>query len=422
MTISAALAGARVIPEDDLEVARRDDARGTGRSYARRTLSPRALLARLRALDPHRLDLLLAVVVGVEMQVEASFVGEHQLTVRVMMGALTVAVALRRRFPFAAFVAALVPFVVVQGLGRTVTDELYLALFLVLFMNYSVAANAGDRAFRFAPPIAFAAGILAGALDDYAEEQLLADLLWLTLAFIAGPMVAGRLVRSRTGLQRALRAKAEHLERERRQRADRAVLDERTRIAGELHDIVAHALTEMTLQATAAGRLAERDPERAREAFGAVEGRGREALGELRRLLGVLRRDDEELALAPQPSMRHLDALVRRARSAGLPVELTVDGEPAELPAGIDVTGYRVVQEALNGALNDHGAEHAAVRVSYGPDVVALEVDDDGSGTESAPLLGLRERVALYGGELQAAPRRDGGHLVRARLPREVRA
>ena len=384
-------------------------------------MSPSHLVNRLRALGPYQRDLAAAIVVGVEMQIEALLVPEHQATVHLLVLVLAACVALRRRFPLPAFALAMVPFVLVQALGTEVLEHLYLPLFVTVFLCYSVAANAEGRRFWIAPPLAFASGLLAVAVDDY-DDALAADILWISLVFVAAPMVTGRLVRNRTQLQRALREKAERLEREREQEAERAVADERTRIAGDLHDIVAHALTEMTLQATAAGRLAGRDPDRAREAFGAVEERGRDALGELRRLLGVLRAEDEELALAPQPSLRHLDALVRRAASAGLPVAVKVEGEVAELPAGIDVTGYRVVQEALSSALRDHEAGRADVRVRYGSSSVELEVDDDGRALGAGPPLGLRERVALYGGELSAAPRRDGGHCVRARLPREIPA
>ncbi len=311
------------------------------------------LVHRLRRLDPRRLDLLVAVVAGVEMQLEALFVREHQVAVHLLVLVLAGCLALRRRFPLTAFLFTMVPFVGVQASGPAVTDHLFVPLFVAIFMCYSAAANSDSRWWWVTAPIALGFGLLAEALDD--DGILVADVLWLTLFFVAAPMVTGRLIRHRSQLQRALREKAARLERERADRAERAVADERARIAGDLHDIVAHALTEMTLQATAAGRLAGRKPDLARQAFCAVEDRGRDALGELRRLLGVLRAEDEELALAPQPSLRHLDALVRRAGAAGLPVTMSIEGDEVELPAGIDVTGYRVVQEALNGALRAHG-------------------------------------------------------------------
>jgi signal transduction histidine kinase len=384
-------------------------------------MSPGDLIDRWRSLSPLRRDALAAVVVGLEMQVEALFVPHDEAAVHGLVLLLAVCLAERRRRPFAAFAGAMVLFVGFNTLGSDVTDHLLVPLFASLFMSYSVAANSDGRWFWVAPPLAGAAGVLSIAVDDYAGS-IASDLLWLGLIFVTAPMVTGRLVRNRSRLQRALRDKAERVERERTEAAARAVVEERTRIAGELHDIVAHALTEMTLQATAAGRLATRDPERARAAFGSVEDRGRDALGELRRLLGVLRQEDEEIALAPQPSLRHLDALARRARAAGLPVDVSVEGQASELPAGIDVTGYRVVQEALNGALRTHGAGHAAVSVRYGAQTVELQVEDDGRLAGEGPALGLRERVALYGGELSSGVLSEGGHVVRARLPRELRS
>ena len=385
-------------------------------------MSPGALMDRVRRLDPRRLDLLVAVVLGVEMQVEALFVEDDQGLVHVALLVLAVAFALRRRFPLATFVVAMVPFVAIQALGTQATENMFVGFFLCIFMCYSVAANADGRRFWLAPPIAFAAGIAGGLLDDY-DDAFIADVIWVALVFVAAPMVAGRLIRHRSQLQRALHEKARHVERVRARDAARAVAHERERIAGDLHDIVAHALTEMTVQATAAGRLAERDPDKARVAFAAVEERGREALGELRRLLGVLRHGDEELALAPAPSLRHLESLVRRASASGLPVAVEVEGDEAELPAGVDVTAYRVVQEALKRALGEHGAGRADVVVRYGREAVDIEVRDDGFGLgDSAAPLGLRERVALYGGELSAAMVQGGGHVMRARLPVGARA
>jgi signal transduction histidine kinase len=172
----------------------------------------------------------------------------------------------------------------------------------------------------------------------------------------------------------------------------------------------------MVVQAGAARRRAAADPSQVRAAFEAVEGTGREALTEIRRLLGVLRRDDEELALAPQPSLAHVSGLVRRARLAGLEVHLRIEGDVRPLPAGVDLTAYRVVQLALRSAANGAGAGRADVRVRYGGDDVVVEVRDDG-GRVVRPLPGVRERVVLYGGELHAGVRRGGGHGVRARLP-----
>jgi signal transduction histidine kinase len=387
-----------------------------------------ALTDRLQALDPRRMDLVLALAAGVEMQVEALLLhggvpAGSRVVAHVCMLALAVAIYMRRRLPLLALVIAQVVFVVVQAEGKAVADNLYLGLFVVLFLTFSAAIFCGERTIWVAAAVALTGGLVSQAVDEY--DSTLADALLASgLIFVLAPMVAGRLVRSRSRLQAALRTKAERAERDRATAAARAVADERTRIAGELHDIVAHALGEMTVQATAARRLAERDPDRARAAFGNVEASGREALGELRRLLGVLRRDDEDFALAPTPSLRHLAALAGRTRAAGLPVELTVEGRAPELPPGLDVTGYRVVQEALGRALGGRHAGRAEVRVRYGDRAAELEIVDDGDATtpDADALLGLRERVGIYGGDLHAQELAGGGHVVRARLPVEAAA
>jgi signal transduction histidine kinase len=204
------------------------------------------------------------------------------------------------------------------------------------------------------------------------------------------------------------------------QEAERAVLEERSRIAGELHDVVSHALSAMTVQASAARRLAERNPDAARGAFAAVETTGRDALTELRRLLGVLRREDEELALAPQPSLAHLETLARRSQAAGLPVELTVRGDsPQQLSVGVDLTAYRLIQAALRAARDEGRAGRARVAVYFAPDAVSVVVADDGRAGAVRSLLGMRERVTVYGGDLAAEPSPAGGHVVRARFPVE---
>jgi signal transduction histidine kinase len=226
-------------------------------------------------------------------------------------------------------------------------------------------------------------------------------------------VLAGRLLRDRARLARELRAAAGDDDPE--PWAELAVAEERTRIAAELHDVVARALQRMVVDADGAAGLVDAEPGRAALAFASVEQTGRDALAEIRRLLGVLRREDDELALAPQPTLAHVADLVRRARAAGLPVTLHVEGAATPLPAGADLTAYRVVQEALAGAMRDGAAAGATVTVRYGADAVDLEVVDDGSA-RPAPL-GIAERVALYGGELRMAVSREGGQALRARLP-----
>jgi signal transduction histidine kinase len=216
--------------------------------------------------------------------------------------------------------------------------------------------------------------------------------------------------------------RAERLERARAEEARLAVAEERARIARELHDVVGHSVSVMTVQAAGVRRLLKPEQEREREALEIVEQTGREALAEMRRLVGVLRRPEEAPALAPQPSLEHLDRLVAQAREAGLPVDLHVEGEPVPLAAGLDLTAYRLVQEGLTNALKHAGAGRAEVIVRYDNGHVELTISDDGTGDGGGEsgghgLVGMRERVSVYGGELEAGPRPEGGYRLHARLP-----
>jgi signal transduction histidine kinase len=365
---------------------------------------------------PRRLDLVIAAAFLVEAQLEIALLVPDGAPDRgwaiLLVTGVAAALALRRRL--VAWLAAGPLFLALNQLPLEYNDHQVSPLLAVLFLMYTAAREAEWRV--LAPVTAFSIGtmFLSQSVDKFDDN--VANYAMTAAFVVAGPVLLGRVMRNRARLNRMLGAKAEELERERAQRAAAAVAEERERIAGELHDVVAHALSAMVVQASGARRMAERDPAAAGEAFLAVERSGREALVEIRSLLGVLRREDEELALAPQPSLRHVDALVRRMRAAGLATELEVEGEARELPIGLDLTAYRVVQEALGGALEHGRAGHARVRLRYANDHLELVVDDDG-GTPARPLLGIRERVTLTGGQIQAGARRSGGHVVRARLP-----
>jgi signal transduction histidine kinase len=198
-----------------------------------------------------------------------------------------------------------------------------------------------------------------------------------------------------------------------------AAAGERTRIARELHDVVAHSISVMVVQTAGVRRLLREDQERERDALLSVELTGRDALSEMRRLLGLMRPGEHDLpGLTPQPGLKHLDRLVADAEAAGLAVALSVEGDPVELPPGIDLSAYRIVQLAL---ARSHGAR-ATVIVRYGSDRLALEVADDGTGVNGSALddlalVGMRERIALYDGTLEVGPRDGGGFVLRAELP-----
>ena len=238
-----------------------------------------------------------------------------------------------------------------------------------------------------------------------------------------GFWIAGRVVRSRNLLTTALAERTEELEIEREERARLAVAEERSRIARELHDIVAHTLGVIVVQA-GAERLHLSEDSPARRAFASIESSGREALEEMGRLLGMLRAGDEEGLLAPQPGLARLGGLIDTFEAAGLEVELVVEGAPRSLGPGADVSAYRIVQEALTNTVRHSGSSRARVLLRWDPVALEIEVADDGVGPPAARdgrgghgLLGIRERVALYGGALVTGRSDLGGFLLVARLP-----
>jgi len=378
----------------------------------------RTLVAHVRALPPRVFDAWLAVLLLAEGLAELVLLtpieGADLAIGAAVVVVMTSMLGLRRRLPVTALATQFTGFIVMTELaGRGWEDHIAGPFFWILIASYNLGARTEGRHLWAGVITGTALSCVSTYLDSYANE--IPSFVNAVALSIAGPVLFARIMRNRARLNHALREKARALGETRASAAASAALEERTRIAGELHDVVAHALSAMTVQATAARRLAERDPASAEAAFATVEATGREALTELRRLLGVLRREDEELGLAPQPSLAHVGSLVRRSRVGGLPVELLVEGEPRPLPAGVDLTAYRLVQEALVRA-RDAEAGRAAAILDYGPSDLRVEITDDGAPV-GRRLLGLRERVAVYGGQLQAGTTGDGGWRVAARLP-----
>ena len=334
------------------------------------------------------------------------------------MLAIVLPLLARRRFPFGAPVAVGVAAGAISFVDHTVVpfDGVTFivgcaALFLVGLLRDRLQAVAG---------FAVAVGVLAvvvhndprSGVGNFVVATIIFTIVW-TIAFGVGR----KSVEADEAKERATRA-----EREREERAHTAVEEERARIARELHDVVGHSVSVMTVQASGVRRLLRPEQEREREALLIVERTGREALAEMRRMVGVLRRPEEAPALAPQPSLEHLDRLVEQTREAGLPVELRVEGEAVELPAGVDLTAYRLVQEGLTNALKHARATRAEVLVNYGDGQIEVVVRDDGKGVGNGDggghgLVGMRERVLVYGGELDAGPQPGGGYRLRAKLP-----
>jgi len=291
----------------------------------------------------------------------------------------------------------------------------------LLVTLYTVGAHCDRRRSRIAALLTAIglALVLVLARWDVTIGSIISNAVVFGTAWLLGDNV-----QTRRAYVASLRERAETAEQTRAAEAQRAVAEERNRIARELHDVVAHSMSVMVVQAGAARRIVDRDPDQATEAIGAIEATGRQALTEMRRLLGVLR-DDGAAAMAPQPSLGGLEDLVDEVREAGLTVSIEVEGEARPLPAGIDLSAYRIVQEALTNALK-HGGPETQVRIviAYGDDEVSVEVLDDGRGA-AAPLvdggghglIGMRERAEVCGGHLTAGPRPGGGYAVRARLP-----
>jgi signal transduction histidine kinase len=264
------------------------------------------------------------------------------------------------------------------------------------------------------------------------------SILAAATALVAVSLLAVALVRARGAAARVLQERSWLLERERESAAQNAIEAERARIARELHDIVSHNVSVMVVQAGAARQVLASSPGDAAEALLAVEAAGRGTLTELRHLLGVLAPPDdgaEEADLSPQPSLRRLSPLIDRIAFAGLPVEVRISGEPRPLPSGVDLTAYRIIQEALTNALKHAGSAKAEVTVRYAEHYLRIEVVNSGPSVvfTQAPahavqraragpgrgLLGLHQRVAVYGGHLDARRRLGGGYRVRARIPLE---
>jgi signal transduction histidine kinase len=326
---------------------------------------------------------------------------------------LALSLAWRRRAPLIVLAVAIAASVVANF--AVVLDAATTPAVALVVAVYSVGAHA-ERVREWIGLAGVAAVIGANA----AVEFSLGNLLFIAM-ILGGAWLAGRAMRFRRERERTLERLTVDLEREREEKARAAVAEERVRIARELHDVVAHAISVIVLQARGGRRSLATDPAEARVALNTIEEMGTQALAEMRRLLGMLRRDDEEIALAPQPSLRHLDTLAVQMREAGLPVDLSVEGEPIELPPGVDLSAYRIVQEALTNALKHAGPATARVVVRYGKDDLELEIADTGPGAaasdgEGHGLVGMRERVSLYGGRLEAGPRDGGGFAVRARL------
>ena len=321
----------------------------------------------------------------------------------------------RRRRPLAVFALVVVVLIIWSAAGFSGDPAL-----VVVVALYSVG-----RYVEQVPPTYAAVGIaISLAVVGEIVDNESVGVIGTAVVFTFLPWYIGRRLGIRTEYLDVLRERAEYLEREREAEAQRVVAEERARIARELHDVVAHRVSMMTVQAGAANTIADEDPRSAKEAMGAVEHAGREALSELRHLLGVLRPPGGNQALDhPQQGIADIPGLVSEFRQTGIEIRLAAEGMPVGLPSLVELSAYRIVQEALTNVLK-HGGPTSTCDVTVAVDggQVVVDVANDGSRTASLPgsghgIIGMRERVTMLGGTLDAGPRSGGGYRVVARIP-----
>ena len=370
---------------------------------------------------PRRGDLLVAAAVAAVAQVETWTTAgyEPRAAYALAAAAMTFPLAWRRVAPVAVLAIVFVPLIAMAAAGQPLDSTYVMVVLLVAFH----AAGAYCERRRAIIALAIGLGLLTAVLLIEPDgESTAGDLVFLgAILSVVWALAVG--IRERAAQAGALKVRAQALELERDVRAREAAAEERARIARELHDLVAHSISVIAVQTGTLRRRLSRDRPDDAEELALVERTARETLAEMRRLLGLLRTDDEAPALSPQPDLSQVERLAEQVRRAGLDVDLTVEGGPRPLPPGIDLAAYRIVQEALTNAIKHAGPARARVTVRYLPGELELEITDDGAGPRGNGdgsghgLVGMRERVALYGGSLDAGPGGERGFAVRARLP-----
>ncbi|HWG65198.1 MAG TPA: histidine kinase [Streptosporangiaceae bacterium] len=378
-----------------------------------------ALYAWLRS-KPRLVDAGLAVLLAV-VGISSSLHG-NLLQVLVEL-ALCVPIVFRRSYPVQAFAAA----TIVGAAQLLLNLQANLADLAIMILLYTLAAY---RPRRYSIPGLVVCLLGSAAAVARLGPPHLAFLTWLVIGTIlfAGPSllawVLGDSMRYRRAYYSALEERAARLEAERDAQAQIAAAAERARIARELHDVVAHNVSVMVVQADGASYALDSSPERARQALGAIANTGRQAMAEMRRMLGVLRSDEAGAGVVPQPGIGQLGELLEQTRASGLAVSFAVQGVPGPLPGGVALAAYRIVQESLTNTRKHGGpAASASIVLRYCEDVLVLRITDDGHGAAAHAdgaghgHTGMRERVALYGGTLHTGPLPGGGYQVEARLP-----
>ena len=384
-----------------------------------------AAVQRLRSLGDALLAIVLTVLVQAEIWLSPGPDPDEIPLARPLGGpaagavaafVFTISLAWRRRAPLAVLLLAYPAL----AFARTASLDAEITLTAaVMLATYSAGAHTRGRGAGLAAVAVIGlVGLAVFRASGGVEEP--SDLV-LPLALVGGPWLAGLAIRERRDREAVLEERTALLERERVEQARAAVAEERARIAREMHDIVAHAMSVIVLQARGARRSLTRDPDATRAALDAIESTSGNALAEMREMLGALR-DDEHAPLAPQPTLAALDALIGQLRDAGLHVEVDIAGAPTPLPPGLDRAAYRILQESLTNVLRHGSQAGARVTVVYRPDRLELTVCDTGASVATAAaegrgIAGMRERAVSLGGTLDAGPDAGGGFAVRARLP-----
>lgn len=331
--------------------------------------------------------------------------------------------ALRRVYPAAAFFATLIPWMV----DRTLDYPQSLTAFALFIMFYTIGSELPRRQAFLIGGTTTAVLLVWTSVGVAVLESVTRASLLTTMISTVTPLLFGREIHERRRRVEELRERAERAEQEREEEARRAVADERARIARDLHDVVAHQMTVMTLQAEGARRIAGSDP-RVVEALKTISEAGHGALAEMRRMVGLLRRPEDESDTEPLPTLANLDQLVEKVRAAGMPVDLEVTGEVRPLSEAKELSAYRIIQESLTNAARHGGpGVSATVTLDYGEDRLDVQVLDDGRGA-SPPMdnrgghgiVGMNERIAVIGGEFDAGPKAGGGYRVHATIPVEL--
>ncbi len=372
---------------------------------------------RARGFDPVVVDMTVALLLGIVFVVREASITRPAVIPLLAGSACAATVAWRRRIPALMTLTAAACVGVLVWWGGS-TDLVPVVLILDFSMLGRRSAERG-----WSPGEVLILVIAIPALAIVPGNSRVVDFVSVWAFFVAAPFVAGRVIGRRGVTTRELQADAVRLEREQRERARRAISVERIRIARELHDVVAHSVSVMVIQTAAARRLAGHDRDAACDALESVASCGRDALSEMRRMVGVLHRGDLELIGATTgPGLAHLHTLAQRARASGLPVDVRIEGQPRPLPTTLDLVAFRVLQEALTNVIKHAGPARARVTVTYTEHALELEVVDTGrgpagSGSGGHGLVGMQERLAQQGGELRTGVCGDGGFQLRARVP-----